>query len=165
MQITIYSVFPAGRKWSEWLSTEVLDLDDRESFRQRDRYHEDGRVLVFVHAAVEDQDNEGAARIEQDWCNLPDGVRSRVWWLMYSGGGYWNLKAAQPNVHYLRYPVGRESLSEDEKDYFRRFLGLLGSDEEIKPAIWLKLYPEDNVAAATLLGLLVSSQWTDIKPA
>jgi len=171
MQLRIFSVYPADRPWSVWLDRQVDERQvanlDPETFQQSDWYDESGRFLVLLHFSnlLKDEHKERAAAIEKHWRDLDDGVRERVWWLVYSGTGYWDLVSTIPGVHYFRNPVSREWLSDDEKRHFRQFVSALEADEQIGATIWAKLYPTENVAAATLLALLTSSELTDIQPA
>ena len=53
-------------------------------------------------------------------------------------------------------------MSDDEKHHFREFVSSLESAEGEGPVPWPKLYPTDNVAAATLLALLTAGKVSDI---
>src|ERR1700728_536466 len=137
MHLTIYGVKPADRKWPDWLNRQVDEKAvaniDPKTFQQEDWYGESGRFLVLIHfgSHLKDGDEESkksAAALEKNWQDLPGGVRGRVWWVIYSGSGYWNLVSTKPNVHYFRNPVSRTWLSDDEQGYFRKFAKALESD-------------------------------------
>src|SRR2546427_6466720 len=125
MQVTIIIALPTEGPWSVWLQRPVKSAE-LDTYYEPNAFEGDGRFLVLIHYSSEflDGDKEKADEIERKWRKLPDSLRTRVWWLIYSGTGYRNLESAEPNVHYFRYPIdrGSDSLGDDQKAHFLQFV-------------------------------------------
>lgn len=161
MKLTIYSVYPAGRNWTEWLSEAVSEgTIRRENYHEARWYGDEGRFIVLVHHGDElrDDNEKKALDIEEKWAQLPDSVRRRVFWLIYSGSGFWRLRSHQPNIHYLRFLIGT-SIDKTDKSRLRMFCQWLKKDEDADPInLWGSIYPNENVHAATLLAILAADE-------
>jgi hypothetical protein len=161
MKFTTYSVYSTGRNWAEWLGEPVSEqFLTRENYHEPRWYSDEGRFLVLVHPSDDlcDDDERKALEIEESWMHLPDRIRHRVFWLVYSGGGYWQLRSRQPNVHFLRFQIGTV-INDADKSRFRLLCRALKKDEEVGAStVWDLLYPDENVHAATLLAILAADE-------
>jgi hypothetical protein len=166
MELTIYSVNPADRPWGEWLNARLCVCDiDRGNYFEPHWYSGEGRYLTLIHFSGELKEGDNIKRLEIDekWASLDPRVRERVFWLIYSGGGYWKLQSAYPhNIHYFRYPIDRLSITAEDRTRFQAFCKNLREAPTIDPAIWNALYPTENIHAATLLAILSAEKIVDI---
>lgn len=173
MKLTLFSVGGPDRTWSDWLDAQVLEGPVTVIFDSRS-YEKAGRFLVLIHLGNELPDNEEIGLKEltekyaKKWSDLGE-TKSKVWWLFYSGSGYHRIRSQWPNIHLLRYPVGRapaldqnivgEDLALDKRNCFRALIENLKTEGQPKSdQLWELLYPPGSLKATSLLALLCAAQ-------
>lgn len=151
----VYCVQPDGRRWTEWLGLpDVKELQRTNYLIHSAHYKADGNHLVLVH---------GASHDEQEFSKLDDSAKKKVWVLLCSGTGFLAEHSKESHVHYLRYPVPRDTLGTPEIACFKNAIALLGRSTDPSPTeVWSAFYPPDNVALVALFALLCAEDRVNV---
>ncbi len=153
MSLIISLVEPGKRPWASWLgSARKIRLLESAQLGEQGPYLGSDRHVVFIHGAREkDKDT-----YEAMWRGLADS-KHRVWWLFYSGGGYYRVRSDVGNIHFLKYEV-TTTLGQSEVASIRQFLSSMeGNEEPTPPDCWDALYPPDNTSLVALYAILTAS--------